>query len=163
MHGPQLKAYLRGTFPALRADADDVVQESYLRVWRARAAQPIGSAKAFLFKVARHLALDTLRKGRNSPLESVGNLAESRVLDKGPNAVEALITKDTLHHLADSIAALPDRCRDVLVLHKLKGLSHKEVAAELGLSSRTVEKYYLKALKRCEAHLVSRGINGFFV
>ena len=43
------------------------------RVWRARAEQPINSAKAFLFKVARHLALDTLRKGRNTVLFKLYN------------------------------------------------------------------------------------------
>src|SRR5687767_3921161 len=48
VHESQLKSFLRGSFPAVR-DVDDVVQESYLRIWKARAAQPIDSARAFLF------------------------------------------------------------------------------------------------------------------
>src|SRR5580693_2470646 len=47
-HEPSLRAYLNGSFPTVR-DLDDVVQESYLRIWQARAAYPIGSARAFLF------------------------------------------------------------------------------------------------------------------
>lgn len=65
-HGPSLRAFLRGRFPAVR-DVDDVVQESYLRIWKARARHPIDSAKAFLFRIARNLALDTLRHEKNSP------------------------------------------------------------------------------------------------
>jgi hypothetical protein len=51
-HDSQLKAYLHGRFPSVRCEVDDVVQESYLRVWRIRASQPIHSAKAFLFSIA---------------------------------------------------------------------------------------------------------------
>jgi len=51
--GAQLKSYLRGSFPSIE-DVDDIVQESYLRIWKARAAQPIESARAFLFRVARN-------------------------------------------------------------------------------------------------------------
>lgn len=160
-HDGQLKAYLRGTFPSVR-DIDDVVQESYLRIWRAKAAQPIHSAKAFLYKVARHLALDTIRKHGNSPLDTVGDFAVSRVIDTSPDAVEALITKEMLHRLADAIAALPDRRREVVILHKLKGFPQKEVAAQLNLSLRTVEKHCLKGLKHCAEHLRARGITGFF-
>ena len=56
-HAGQLRAYLREAFPAV-PDVEDVVQESYLRVWRARTGQPIIFPKAFLFRVARNVALD---------------------------------------------------------------------------------------------------------
>ena len=59
--GPQLRSYLRGSFPTVRV-LDDVVQESCLRVWKSRATRPIQSAKAFLFAVARRLALDLVRR-----------------------------------------------------------------------------------------------------
>ena len=53
---PRLRGYLWNCFPALR-DVDDIVQESFLRIWRVRAAQPIRSARAFLFRIARNHAL----------------------------------------------------------------------------------------------------------
>ena len=62
-HDAQLKAYLRSAVPAVR-DVDDVVQDSYVRLLTARTAEPIRSAKAFLFRVARHLAVDALRGNR---------------------------------------------------------------------------------------------------
>lgn len=160
-HDAHLKSFLRGRYPTVR-DIDDVVQESYLRVWKARTLHPIDSAKAFLFKVAQHLALNTIRKEINSRIEAGGDLAASRVLDTGPDASQALITKEILALLAEAISALPEHYRAALVLHKFKGLSHKEVAEQLELSPRTVEKYCLKGINRCEEYLNERGIAGYF-
>ena len=52
MHDDHLKAYLRTSFPTVR-DVDDIVQESYLRIWRRQSIQPVRTAKAFLFTIAR--------------------------------------------------------------------------------------------------------------
>ena len=90
-HEPALRGYLRGSFPAVR-DVDDVVQESYLRMWRARAAQPIASARSFLFQVARRLALDTVRRERISPVAHVPNLAALPVAADGPGTADLACT-----------------------------------------------------------------------
>jgi RNA polymerase sigma factor (sigma-70 family) len=151
-HDSQLKAYVRGSFPGLR-DVDDVVQESYLRIWKARAAQPIRSAKAFLFTVARGVALNVLRKKQNAPFEPFGDFAASRVLDETPNAAETAILHERIGLLADALMTLPPRCREITVLHKVQGFSQKEVAARLGLSERTVETQVRIGVARCLAQL----------
>jgi len=53
VHEPSLRAYLRTQYP-FAPDIDDVVQESFLRLWKVRMGQPVRYAKALLFKVARH-------------------------------------------------------------------------------------------------------------
>ena len=159
-HGGQLKAWLRGSFPGVR-DVDDVVQESYLRVWKAQATQPIQSAKAFLFKVARHVALDLLRRNRNSPIDALGDLTALRVIEDRLDAADALTAQEKLDLLADAVVALPPRCREVILLHKIKGLPQKEVAAHLGLSERTVENHCRLGVKHCEDYLRARGIQSF--
>lgn len=161
-YGGQLKAWLHGSYPSARREVDDIVQESYLRIWKAKASQPIASAKAFLFMVARHLALDVIRKDRNAPLETGSDLASLRVLDTSPNAAQAYSIKETIDHLADAIVALPERYRAVVVLHKLQSLPQKQVAEQLGLSPRTVENYCFRGLKLCEEYLKAKGIHGFF-
>lgn len=155
-HGPQLKAYLRGAFPSVR-DADDVVQESYLRVWKARAAQPIHSAKAFLFKVARHLALDLVRRDRVSPVEFPGDWTESSVLDHGPSALDALTEQEMISLIGDAVVALPDRTRRVIILHKFQGLPQAEVGRQLGLSEKAVEHQVARGVELCGRYLRSRG------
>lgn len=160
-HDQQLKAWLRGNFPAVR-DVDDVVQESYLRIWKAKATQPVQFAKAFLFRIARHLALDLVRRNKISPVESGYDFDVSSVLDTSPNASQALLTEELFNHVVESLVILPARQRDVIVLHKLKGMSHREVARELGLTEATTQKYCSIGMDRCAAHLKAKGIRGFF-
>lgn len=160
-HDAQLKAYLRGSFPAVR-DVDDVVQESYLRIWKARAAAPILSAKAFLFQVARHLALDFVRRERVSPIERVSDLAALPVMDEKAGVVAAVGRAEKVRLLAGAIDALPSRCREIFILRRLKCMPQKEVAARLGLSERTVEVQVLRGLRKCEDYLRARGVRGLF-
>jgi RNA polymerase sigma-70 factor (ECF subfamily) len=160
-HESQLRSYLRGRFPAVR-DVDDVVQESYLRIWRARAARPIESAKAFLFTVARHLALDVVRRNRTLPNLSLGDLPALNVVEDKLHAADLLSYHEKVHLLADVLAALPDRCREIVVLRKLKCLSQREVATQLGLSERTVENQLARGIKRCEASFRRRGVHSLF-
>src|SRR3954465_9466336 len=89
VHDASLRGYLRNAFPGVR-DVDDVVQESYLRIWKARAAQPILSARAFLFKVAGHVAVDLLRRERVSPVRHLGDLSGVDVLADAPGVAEAV-------------------------------------------------------------------------
>jgi RNA polymerase sigma factor (sigma-70 family) len=156
-HDSQLKAYLRGSFPSVR-DVDDVVQESYLHIWRRQLAAPIRSAKSFLFKIARHLAIDALRHGQRSPFDDVADLDRSSVLDTKPNAAEAACTSDELDLLLEAVDSLPARCREIVILRKLRGLSQKEIALRLGITERTVEVQGTKGLNRCEEFLRRRGL-----
>src|ERR1044072_2602461 len=87
-HDGQLRAYLRGTYPTVR-DVDDVVQESYLRTWKAKLAHPIASTKSFLFEVARNLAIDLIRRRRSAPGESLAAFEDLAVMDDGADVVDA--------------------------------------------------------------------------
>ena len=156
-HGPQLKSYLRGSFPTVR-DVDDVVQESYLRVWKARATQPIQSAKAFLFAVARRLALDVVRRERRSPFVPVKVFEALFVLTDAPNAAEAADHSEDIQLLVAATDSLPARCREIFVLCQIEGHPQRLVAGRLGLSENTVAVQSARGLQRCE-EFVRRRLN----
>lgn len=156
-HESRLKAYLRGVFPSVR-DVDDLVQESFLRVWLRQTQQPIASVRAFLFKVARHLALNSLRHERASPFLAVTETVASRVVEDRPGPAEQVCTDDELALLFAAIDALPARCREVYILRKLRGLSQKQIAEQLGISEQTVETQIVRDNHRCEAFLRARGV-----
>ena len=151
-HDAQLKSYLRGSFPTVR-DVDDVVQESYLRVWKARLARPVHSAKSFLFQVARHLAIDLIRRERVSPVDVLPDLAGLSVLDDGPGVVEIACTREEIALLARAFDALPARCREVMMLRQIQGVPQKEIARRLGLSELTVQTHVVHGLRRLEAFM----------
>lgn len=156
-HEAQLKSYLRGAFPSVR-DVEDVVQESYLRVWRRQLLRPVDSARSFLYMVARNLAIDSLRRKAVSPVDQVSDLAGLNVLDDRPDAADAACTTDELNLLLEAIDSLPPRCRQVVVLSKLCGLSPREIALKLGIAEGTVHVHGGKGVRRCEAFLRARGI-----
>ena len=152
-----LKSYLHGAFPSVH-DIDDVVQESYLRVWKARVVQPIASAKAYLFKVARHVALDLVRREKISPISSVTALADLSVLDNRPGVVETTCSREEIVLLAHAIDKLPARCREIVILRKIKGVPQKIIAAQLGISEQTVQVQVARGVKRCTQYLREHGV-----
>ncbi len=154
-HEPVLRSYLRGAFPSVR-DIDDVVQESYLRVWRARLHQPVRFSKSFLFQVARHIALDWVRRERVAPVVPVADVAALDFLDDRPGAAELASRQDELDMLICAFEAMPPRLREVIVLRKIDGLSQKEIAARLGLSELTVQGHVVRGLRRLELYFRRR-------
>ncbi len=160
-HDASLRAYVRSSFPHLR-DVDDVVQESYLRIWKVRATRTIHSAKGFLFTVARHVALDLVRHDRASPIDSVADLSALPAFEDGPGALERVDQQEKVRLLAKALALLPDRTREIVVLRKFQCLAQKEVADRLGLSEAAVEHHVSRGLKRCETHLRRFGIRSIY-
>lgn len=156
-HESSLRAYLRGKFPSL-PDIDDLVQESYARLIRAKAAGRVTYVKAFLFTTARNAALDLFRRGKVVTFESVGDIAELSVFEDGPSAAEVVNKQEELELLAEAVRALPDRCRQVLTLRLLYALSHKEIAAKLEISEHTVKAQLAKGMRRCAAYFEARGL-----
>lgn len=138
-HEPMLRAWLRSRF-ARPGDVDDVVQEAFVRVLHARQTGVIDSPKAFLFATARNLVLARLRHEAVAGLQD--GLTESDasgVLDESADVPRAVSHAQELELLTQAIQSLPTRCRQIITLRKIYGLSQKEVAAELGISEHTVE------------------------
>lgn len=156
-HEPSLRAWLRGKFPFL-PDLDDVVQESYLRLIRAREAGKVGYAKAYLFTTARNFALDLFRRREVVTIEGVADIGALPVLEERPHVADAVARQQELDLLAEAVRELPDRCRQVMTLRLLYGFSHKEIAAELRISEHTVKAQLAKGMRRCGEFLAARGV-----
>lgn len=147
-HEPLLRAYLLRRFPSL-PDHDDVIQETYTRLFRARQVGRLTYAKAFLFTAARNVAIDMYRRRRTSNHETISEITELPVLDTGPGVVEAIDRQQRLDLLAEAVSALPERCRQVMMLRHLDGLSYKEIAQRLGISPETVKVHMIKGVRAC--------------
>ncbi len=159
-HDAALRAYLRGSFPKVR-DVEDVVQESYLRIWKARMVRPITSTKSFLFQIARHFAIDGVRRAQTARTESLGDLSVLPVLVEAPDALEALSHTEKVEFLVEALAGLPARCREIMILRKFQHVPQREIAARLGISERTVESQVTRGMKLIEERLRARGLRGF--
>jgi RNA polymerase sigma-70 factor (ECF subfamily) len=155
-HESALRRWLRGVFPSL-TDVDDIVQESYVRLIRAKEEGKVSYAKAYLFTTARNFAFDLLRRSKVVTIEPVADLTRLSVLEEGQDLAETVSRQQELEMLAEAVRALPERCRQVLTLRLLYGLSHKEIAARLGISTNTVKAQLAKGMRRCVDHFEARG------
>lgn len=158
-HESLLRSWLRGLFPSLH-DMDDLVQESYARLIRARAAGKVSHAKAYLFTTARNVAHDIFRRRKIVRIDGIADLANLSVIDDRPGVAESLSRQQELEFLASAVRTLPDRCRQTLTLRLLYGLSHKDIATELGISEHTVKAQLAKGMRRCADYFEERGIIG---
>lgn len=156
-HEPQLRAFLHRQFPTLR-DTDDLVQESYLKIIRARRSGRIKSVKSYLFGIARNTALSLFRRKRVTQEISVGDFDALSVIEDDVNVVTSVSVRQELALVVEAIDRLPDRCREVVILWALEGLSREEVAARLGISEHTVRAQLAKGMKRCVGFMRERGI-----
>jgi len=132
------------------AEAEDVTQEAFLRLWRAaedlaQGPAPIG---AWLHRVAANLCLDRLRRRRGVALDDVAAPA-----DPGPGALERLAAADRAAALRAALAALPDRQRAAVCLRHFDDRSNPEIAQALGVSVEAVESLLARGRRALAAAL----------
>lgn len=152
-HEPMVRGWLRGRLTS-ESDVDDLVQEAYARLLRARERHAIDSPKAFLFTIVRNLARDHCRHRDVLPLEPLVENDELAVFDEGGDTPEALAHRQELELLTEAIQSLPDRCRQIFTLRKVYGLSQAEIAHQLGISENTVSAQLTIGVKKCMAFML---------
>ncbi len=142
-HEPALRAWLRRRNLG-GLEIDDVVQETYTRLFQAESVAHIHEARTYAFQVAGSVVIDHLRRMKVVPLASVPGLEYLEVGSEEPSPERQVIDRDELTRLAGMIARLPGKVRDVFTLRRVYGLSQREVASRLGLAESTVEKHMAK-------------------
>ena len=155
-HEADLRGWLQARFPVL-TDVDDVVQESYQRLLRVQATGPIANARAFLFVSARNVAFNQLRRLRRERRDPWAEDAIATTPAEDPRPPDAVARSEELQLLVEAIEQLPTRCREVMTLRKIDGLSQKEVAARLGIAEHTVEVHSRIGLQKCTEFFRLRG------
>ena len=156
-HEPGLRAWLRAHFPRL-VDADDLVQDSFVRLLRARETGPIENPRAFLFTTARNAALDHYRHERVLSLEPLVSEAASNVEEQKCDVAEKVSRAQEIEILHAAIQSLPARCREVMTLQKIQGLTNRQIALRLGISINTVNAQMVTGLMKCRDYLRERGV-----
>jgi RNA polymerase sigma factor (sigma-70 family) len=125
----------------------DLCQEVYARVYVAAAKGQPQHLKSFVLTVARNLLIDRARRAQVIPLELVADLEALNAVSDDIAADERTIARDELRRLQAELDRLPPRCREVMVLRKIEGLSQREVAKQMGISEGTVEQHLFRGVQ----------------
>ena len=129
-------------------DAQDIVQEAYLRAFRFFPAFRGGDARSWIMKIVRNTCYTWLHENR--PLQGAMEFDENLLPpdSRGPNPEEIVLQNDSSTLVRKALEKLPTNFREVLVLRELDGMSYKEIAEITGLAAGTV----MSSLSRARGH-----------
>jgi RNA polymerase sigma-70 factor (ECF subfamily) len=150
---PRLTALATRLLAGDRAEAEDVVQEAMLRLWRIAPDWREGEARVttWLYRVTVNQCTDRRRKARTAPLETAPEPEDDA---KGP--VARMADAERLAALDAALADLPERQRQAVVLRHIEGLSNPEIAAVLDLGVEAVESLTARGKRALAAMLSGR-------
>jgi RNA polymerase sigma-70 factor (ECF subfamily) len=136
-------------------DAEDSVQEAYLRAYKAFDQFRGGDGRAWLLTILRNVCYSRLRKNKNVNLheefdESVHGVAEATEPAAGP--LQGEVGPELLRA---AMSALPEKMREMIVLHDLEGLAYREIAEVAGIPIGTVMSRLARARERLHRELLN--------
>jgi RNA polymerase sigma-70 factor (ECF subfamily) len=156
-HRSALQRYVRG-FVADSEDIDDLIQETYLRIYGVKDFAKVESPKALLFSIAHNLAVERARRRTRRATDSVPDFDSLRVVSNEEGTDEQLDSRRRFEGFCIAVDSLPPVCRRVFVLRKVYQLSHDEIVDVLGIKPSTIEKHVVKGLKRCRDYMREHGL-----
>jgi RNA polymerase sigma-70 factor (ECF subfamily) len=142
-HEAALLRYLKRVWPR-KDEVCDLRQEIYARVYEAATKLRPTSARPFLFAIARHLLADRVRRERIVSIEAVGDIEALNVSIDEISTEQRVSARQELKLLARALDLLPPKCRKVIWMRRVEGLSQKEVAERLGVTVKAIEQHVSK-------------------
>jgi RNA polymerase sigma-70 factor (ECF subfamily) len=129
--------------------AEDLTEEVFVRAWEALPKYQIGKSPftSWLYRIAHNLTVDHLRKGR--PEETLSESMPNRVPNPGPSPEQIVEHNQTMDALVAAVGKLDLEEQQVLLMRFVEGMSHKQVAANIGKSdgaSRVIQHRALAAV-----------------
>jgi RNA polymerase sigma factor (sigma-70 family) len=123
-------------------DAEDLVQEAFLKVERYEQRHAVRSQEALLVTTAINLSIDDARRQSRAPFAAANVFS---IADATPDPEQSLQSRERLRRAAAGIERLPERTRRILLRRRLDGVSYAVIAQEEGMSIPAVEKQVARA------------------
>lgn len=137
--------------------SQDIVQEVFVKIWEKRSEiEPI-NLEAYLFKLVRNRCIDYIKyvkvvNNRMQEIQLSSKYEELYRIDFVGDEPYVLIEQELKQKIEKTIESLPDRCREVFILSRMKGLKNKEIAEKLGINIKNVERHLTRALQTFRAN-----------
>jgi RNA polymerase sigma-70 factor (ECF subfamily) len=131
-------------------DAEDIVQEAFLKAFKALDDFRGGDARVWMLAIVRNTAMNFLRKRKP---DTAADLDQFEPVDRSPNPEQGLLEENRREMVRRAIARLEPEFRETLVLREIEGLSYKEIAAVLDVPAGTVMSRLSRARQRLLSEL----------
>ena len=139
-------------------DAEDIVQETYVRLLKAQELDRSGSRiRGYIFKIATNLAYDRFRHrkvtGEKIPYEDTKTYEDTNLVGSNPQPDRIVDFEQGLQLVKQALLELKPRCRQVFLMRALEHLSYQDIAERLGIGTRTAEREMKHAIEFCQIKL----------
>lgn len=138
-------------------DVEDILQEAFIQTYEASFDREIQSPQAYLYVTARNLVFAEKKKQAREVIREIEDIDDGHFDPKLPLADDILHHRKALKSFVDAANTLPPQCRKVFLMRKIHGISQKEIAKRLGISTSTVERHITNAIKRCHSQMQRDG------
>ncbi|MGO9263009.1 MAG: RNA polymerase sigma factor [Bryobacteraceae bacterium] len=141
------------------AVAEELAQEVFLRVYRSRSTyEPTAKFTTWLFRIATHLALNSLRDGKNERSQErldddSSDLPVRQVSDRRPSVEQAMVYQARLDEVRRAVAGLPEKQRAAVLMHKYEEMEYSQIAKVLSCSESAVKSLLFRAYETLRARL----------
>jgi len=119
-------------------DIDDIVQEAYCRLAALDAVDHITRPGAYFFSIVRNLLLQRIKRSRIVSIDMIAEI-ETYAIDDSPSPEREAAGRLDYARLRAIMAGLPERCRRIVEMRKIEGVSQKEIARRIGVTESVVE------------------------
>ena len=124
-------------------DADDLVQEAWVRLACYERDRSVAEPEAFLMRAALNLSIDSYRASSSRGEQVL--LDEAVLVDASPGIEATLLARERVSRLSECLGRLNSRTRDIFLAHRVDGMSYQQIASHHQLSVSAVEKHIAKA------------------
>ncbi len=135
-------------------EAEEIVQEAFVRFQKKYDPATVDSPAALLARIAANLVIDRVRErdARAAREDAWGKLYTEGAdgdtsASKSVDPARALSAKQQVEQAMSVLEELPQKTRQVFLLHRIEGLSHSEVSSRTGIPKSTIEKHMIRAIK----------------
>jgi RNA polymerase sigma-70 factor (ECF subfamily) len=141
------------------AVAEELAQEVFLRVYRSRGTyEPTAKFTTWLFRIATHLALNSLRDGKNERSQErldddSNDLPARQVSDKRPSVEQSMLHQARLDEIRQAIHELPEKQRAAVLMHKYEEMEYSQIAKVLSCSESAIKSLLFRAYETLRAKL----------
>jgi len=151
-HEGAVRAWLSKSLVA-SADIDDLIQEAYCRLAAIESVDSIARPDGYFFQVVRNLLREQVRRSRLVRIDASSALDSLPFDDDKPSPERITSAREEWRRVEKAMASLPPRCRQILQMRKIDGLSQREIASKLGVSESIVENDAVKGLRLIQQKL----------
>lgn len=153
--------FFAATYTGDVSEAEDLVQELFIRLWKKRADLPgVNHVKTYLYTATRNAAFDYLRAKKRQSIQREG----LEVAEQFESLEEtALVREEVLHRVVRELEALPDKYKTILKLLFIEGKSYAEISLLLNIPQATIRKQKERAVAMLQSVLIKNQLSSSLV